>query len=108
MAAKLGFRRKVYVFDVERYDKVRDAWDVCGAVILPDYAYRSELAHALLVFDLHMPRPSDQVSWSYRTLPAEEGPLPWPRAWITGLNGTPLVRLSARATKSGSIQREVQ
>jgi hypothetical protein len=117
--ARLGFRRKLYIFDVERYDRERDAWNMCGAVLLPDSAYRSELSRALLVFGLHAPRPSDQVSWSYRIMPSSLplrgahrerdafrpaeagalGPLPWPRAWITGLNGTPIVRLSARAPR---------
>ena len=91
--------RKLYTFYVEKFDATHDDWSYLGSVLLPDNAYRDELAHALRVFGLRLPRTVDRTSWSYATLPGplETGPLPWPRVRITDNVGTPLVRLSARS-----------
>jgi hypothetical protein len=101
---KLFFFRKPYVFIVERFDVLADCWERYGSVLLPDNAYREELAHALLVFDLRMPRGTDRVMWDYDTTGWIPGttipPLPRPRMRISNAEGRPLVRLSVMEKKN--------
>jgi len=101
---KLLFFRKPYAFNVERYDVIADRWERYGLVLLPDNAYREELAHALLVFGLRMPRGTDRVMWDYDTagwIPgATISPLPRPRVRITNAEGRPLVRLTVMEKKN--------
>jgi hypothetical protein len=120
MNRKLVYFRKVYVFVVEHFDPKRKDWERCGIerrdwlrcgmVLLPDNAYREELASALLVFGLRAPRPSDRVAWDYDTqgwIPGAIGtPLPRPRARISDLHGTPIVRLSAREKNVHELGRK--
>lgn len=94
--SQLRFRRKLYVFFVERYDSMRDHWMACGSVLLPDNAYRFELSNALAVFGISTPRPGDMISWSYESV--TDGTLVqqrWPRVRISDVHNRPLVRLSA-------------
>lgn len=91
----LTFYRKVYIFDVDVLPMTSNDWEHRGQVILPDYAYRNEIANALAVLGLRAPQSSDRISWSYATLPGERGPLPWPRLSIANSRGLSYVRLSA-------------
>jgi len=97
------FHRKLYVFLVDRAE--RTGWERCGRVLLPDNAFREEIAHALRVFGMRVPRVSppfgDRVSWTYAFSPAHllgdargpSAPIAWPVARIHDLNDVPLVRL---------------
>lgn len=93
---KLTSFRKLYPMHVEYFDLKGDEWIYCGLVLLPDNAYRDELAHVLMVFGIHVPRGADRISWSYASLPGDRGPLPWPRVRVTDTSGLPLVRLVSR------------
>jgi hypothetical protein len=100
--------RKLYVFTVERLETVdpagKEGWARCGMVLLPDYATRRELAHALLVFGLPAPQAADRVVWDYDASGWVPGcassPLPRPWARILLPDGTPLVRLTVAAKKN--------
>jgi hypothetical protein len=104
MNRRLVYFRQLFAFTVERYDVLADRWERYGSVLLPDNAYRDELAHALLVLGLRMPRGTDRVMWDYDTRGWEPGrtelTLPKPRARINNAEGRPLVRLSAREKKN--------
>lgn len=120
MKRKLLYFRKLYVFTVECYvagredyprgAHIRSLWKRCGMVLLPDNAYREELANALLVFGLRAPRPVDRVAWDYDTqgwIPGVIGtPLPRPRVRISDSNGAPIVRLSAREKNVRELGRK--
>jgi len=102
---QLAFRRPLFIFRVERYDAMLDHWKDCGSVLLPDNAYRMELAHALLVFGLHAPRSGDRVSWTYGTIPGSLV-FPRPRVKISDTHNRPLVRLSAKDRSSLGASHE--
>jgi hypothetical protein len=100
---RLLYTRKIYAFTVERFDVLADRWERYGSVLLPDNAYREELAHALLVCGLRIPRGTDRVVWDYDTfgwLPGTFSPLPRPRVRISNGEGRPLVRLSVMERKN--------
>jgi len=94
---KLTFHRKLYVFLVERFIGGRDVgWERCGLVLLPDNAFREEVAHALLVFGIRSPRSVDRLSWTYAILPGRAEPIARPVARINDMSDRPLVRLVAQ------------
>jgi len=100
---RLFYHRKLHAFVVERHDVLNDRWERYGVVLLPDNAHRDELASALFVFGLRMPRGTDRVHWDYDTLAWDPGesssPLPRPRVRISNAEGRPLVRLSVMERK---------
>jgi hypothetical protein len=100
---QLLYHRKVYVFVVERFDVLAGCWEKYGTVLLPDNAFRHELAHALRVFGLRIPRGTDRVIWDYdaaKWSPDDpRSPLPRPRGRIINADGRPLVRLAVLEKK---------
>jgi hypothetical protein len=106
---QLVFRRPVFIFHVEHYEVRLERWKKCGSVILPDNAYRFELANALLVFGLCAPMAGDRVSWSYGSVAgAVADHSRWPRVRIGDVHNRPLVRLSARSKANGDELRREQ
>jgi hypothetical protein len=120
---QLTFHRKLYVFLVERAIGVGGGWERCGRVLLPDNAFREEIAHVLRVFGMRVPRVSppfgDRISWTYAFSPGHSpgnvrglsAPIAWPVARITDMNDIPLMRLvSERASDcrrdSGDVGRK--
>ena len=101
----LLFRRKLYIFRVERYDNMLDHWKSCGSVLLPENAYRYEISNALRVFGIQAPRGGDRISWTLETLVGESffatgnrglDQQRWPRIRISDVHNRPLVRLLAQ------------
>lgn len=99
-----GQYRKLYRMHAEAFDAERSDWRYLGMVLLPDNAYRGEVAHVLAVFGLRgRPAPSDRLQWSYACHPGPPGSGPQflPRARIDDLRGTPVARLVPHSVLPG-------
>jgi hypothetical protein len=108
----INYYRKVYIFRVEKFVALvewpngssSEEYLFVGCVILPDNAYRDEVAHALMALNIAAPRGADHLTWARTSSPSssasssssEEVSSSWPRARISDVKGVPLARLSAR------------
>ena len=90
-------QRKLHRMHAEAFDpKIRD-WRYLGSVLLPNHAARAEVAHALRVFGLELPKRGDRLSWGLTAMPgpAAKGPSYLPKAFVYDASGAMVVRLSS-------------